>query len=101
MNKKYKHFPVIGFSGGLFYFSLIFFKTPIVMLSIMFLAFSIVYIPTGSIRLALYSPVVFLLGAITGTKPFIDKERGVLVLTHKDYVLEQKGKQIFGILILE
>ncbi|MBX0311051.1 MAG: hypothetical protein JHC31_04505 [Sulfurihydrogenibium sp.] len=103
MDRKYKHFPLIIFAGGLFYFSLIFYNAPMIMMSIIFLAISLVYVPTGSIKLAMFSPIVFLIGAITGMKPFIDEEKQILVLTYKDYVLDtqQPRKQLFGILMLE
>jgi hypothetical protein len=104
MNRRYKHFPVITYAGGVFYLSFMFFNTPAIMMLIMFLSFALVYVPTGSVRLALFSPVVFLIGVVTGMKPFIDKEKSVLILTHRDYVLDaqyQQKKQLFGILMLE
>lgn len=103
MSKEFRYFPSILFAGGLFYFSLVFFTLPAIMMTIIFISFSVIYVLTGSVRLALFSPVVFLIGVVTGLKPFIDKEKGVLVLTHKDYILDtdsQRKKQIFNILIL-
>jgi len=98
MDRRYVYFPEILISGALFYFSLIFFKAPMIMFSILFLASWIVYIPTGSLKLTLSSPVVFLL-CLSGLKPFVDKEKGVLVLTRKDYVMQsRKGKYLFDII---
>ena len=101
MDKRYMFFPEIIISGGLFYFSLIFFKTPLIMLSILFLSVWLVYIPTGSFKLTISSPVIFLLCLFTGMKPFVNKETGLLVLTHKDYVLQsRKERYLFGNIVM-
>jgi hypothetical protein len=103
MGRRYTFFPEILVSGGLFYFSLIFFKTPLLMFSILFFASWITYIPTGSLKLTLSAPVIFLLCLFTGMKPFVDKEKGLLILTHRDYVLYDKKEKhiLFGNIIID
>jgi hypothetical protein len=102
MDRRYTFFPEILISGALFYFSLIFFKTPLLMFSILFFAAWLVYIPTGSLKLTLASPVIFLICLFTGMKPFVDKEKGLLILTHRDYVLQdKKEKYLFGNIIID
>jgi hypothetical protein len=102
MDRRYTFFPEILFSGALFYFSLIFFKTPLIMFSILFFAAWLVYIPTGSLKLTMSVPVIFLLCLFTGMKPFVDKEKGLLVLTRRDYVLyDRKERHLFDSIIID